>query len=108
MHSQHLEFVREMSWQKCLSFSKCSNLEAKIVIHFKICHQRDKNSNYNLQKTEYRKQSFLRFIHLKIKIQEKFKLKTKIDNLVTNARHACRGRFFPSNFLNSVVTVFLF
>ena len=31
-----------MSWQKCMSFWKGSNLEAKNVIHFKLCHQRDK------------------------------------------------------------------
>ena len=38
-----------MSWLKCMSFSKCPNLEAKHIIRFKLCHQRDKRSNYNLQ-----------------------------------------------------------
>ena len=31
-----------MSWQKCMSFSKCSNLETKNVIHFKLCYPKDK------------------------------------------------------------------
>ena len=31
-----------MSWQKGMSFSKCSDLDAEKVIHFKLCHQRDK------------------------------------------------------------------
>ena len=35
--------------RKCMSFLKCSNLEAKKVIHFRLCHQRDKMSNYDLQ-----------------------------------------------------------
>ena len=26
-----------MSWQKCMSFSKCSKLEDKKDIHFKLC-----------------------------------------------------------------------
>ena len=47
-----------MSQQKCMSFSKCSNLEAKNVIHFKLCHQKDKKWNYNLQETKFRKQNF--------------------------------------------------
>ena len=29
------------------------------VIHFKLCHQRDKSSNYNLQQAKFRKQSYL-------------------------------------------------
>ena len=48
-----------MSWQKRMSFSKCSNLEAKKVIRFTLCHQRNERSNYNLQETKSRKQSFL-------------------------------------------------
>ena len=31
-----------MSRQKCMSFSECSNLEAKNVAHFKRCYERDK------------------------------------------------------------------
>ena len=43
-----------------MSFSKCSNLEAKNVIHFQFCHQRDKRSNYNPRcKPNVEKQSFL-------------------------------------------------
>ena len=41
--------VYQVSQQKCMSFLKCSNLEAKTVILFKLCHQRDKKSTYNLQ-----------------------------------------------------------
>ena len=65
-----------MSWQKCMSFSKCSNLEAKNVIHFKLCHQIDKKWNYNLRLTKFRKHSFFDgvFMDLKIKIKEKFNL----------------------------------
>ena len=47
-----------MFWQKFMSFSKCSNLEAKNVIHFKLCNQRDKRSNYNLRETKSREQNF--------------------------------------------------
>ena len=32
-----------MSWQKCISFSKCSDLETEKVTDFKLCHQRDKS-----------------------------------------------------------------
>ena len=32
-----------------MSFSKCSNSEVKKTIHFKICHQIDSRSNYNLR-----------------------------------------------------------
>ena len=48
-----------MSWQKCMPFSKCSDLEAKSIMHFKLCHQRNEGSNYNLQQTKFRKQNFL-------------------------------------------------
>ena len=30
------------TWHKCTQFAKCSNLEAKNVVHFKLCQQRDK------------------------------------------------------------------
>ena len=42
-----------------MPFSKCSSLEAKNVIHFKLCHPRDKRWNYNLQLTKFQKQNFL-------------------------------------------------
>ena len=42
-----------------MSFSEYSNLEAKNVTQIKLCHSRDKWSNYNLQQTETRKQSYL-------------------------------------------------
>ena len=41
--------VHYMSRQKRMSFSECSNVETKDVIHFKLCHQKDKRSNYNFQ-----------------------------------------------------------
>ena len=34
--------VYQMSWQKCMSFVKCSDLKVKEVICFTLCHQRDK------------------------------------------------------------------
>ena len=37
-------YAKCLTWQKCMSFSKFSNLEAKNVINFKLCHQRDKRS----------------------------------------------------------------
>ena len=68
-----------MSWQKSMPFSKCSNLEAKTIVLFKLCHQRDKRWNCNLHQTKFRKQSFSDgFLHLKINIQAKFKLKTNL------------------------------
>ena len=48
-----------MSRQKCMLVSKRSNLEVKKVIHFKLCHLRDKRSNNNLQSTKFRTQGFL-------------------------------------------------
>ena len=39
-----------MSGQKCMSVSKCFNLEAKNIINSKLCHQRDKRSNYQVRK----------------------------------------------------------
>ena len=65
-----------MSWQKCLSFSKCSNLEAKK--RYKLYHQRDKKSDkQNLEN----KAVWMDLMHLKIKIKEKFKLKTKLAEI---------------------------
>ena len=68
-----------MSWQKCMSFWKCSNLEVEKVIDFKAYQQRDKKSNYNSHKQNLENKPFqMGFMHLKIKIEEKFKLKTKL------------------------------
>ena len=65
-----------MSWQKCMSISKCSNLEAKYVTHFKICYQRrQKISNKQNVKS---KAVEVGFTLLKINLIEKFKLKTKL------------------------------
>ena len=71
-----------------MSFSKCSNLEAKNDVHFKLCHQRDKRSYYNLEYEKFRnnleyekfRKNLFRWVsmHLKIQIKEKCKLKTKL------------------------------
>ena len=58
-----------------MSSSKCYNLEAKNVIHFKLCNQTDKRSNCNLR---YCKAFKMGFMYLEIKIKEKFSLKTKL------------------------------
>ena len=50
-----------------MSFSKCSNIEAENVIHFRLCHQ-EKTKLYGWI-----------FLYLKIKTREKFKLKTKLN-----------------------------
>ena len=70
-----------MSWQKCMSFSKCFNLEAETVIDFKLCHRRDKKGRTIISdKQSLENKAFLMgFMHLKIKIKEKFKLKTKLN-----------------------------
>ena len=66
-----------MSWQKCMSFSKCSNLEAEKVIDFKLCHPRGQTIISDKQNRE-NKAFQMGFMHLKIKIKENFKLKTKL------------------------------
>ena len=62
-----------MPWQKCMPFSKCPNSEATNVINFKLCYQRDKRSKHkqNLENKAF----YMGFMHLQIKIKEKFKLK---------------------------------
>ena len=67
-----------MSWHKRTLFWKCSNLEAKNIINFKLCHKRDERSNYNLRLTKSRRQTFLDgCMHLNIKINEKFQTENK-------------------------------
>ena len=46
--------VYQVSWQKCMSFLKCFDLEAKNVINFKICHQKRRIiiSNKKISKTK--------------------------------------------------------
>ena len=58
-----------MSWQKCMSFSKRSNLEAKNVINFKLCHRTMISDKKNLENKVFH----IGFMHLKIKIKEKFR-----------------------------------
>ena len=71
--------VYQMSWQKCMSFSKCSNVEAKNVTHCKLCYQRDKRSNYDFQHAKCQSEAFkVDLALLKIKLVEKFKLKIKL------------------------------
>ena len=62
-----------------MSFSKCSNLEAKKLIDFELCHKKIKgrtiiSDNQNLKSKAFQ----MGFRDLKIKIKEKFKLKTKL------------------------------
>ena len=42
---------------KFISFSKRSILETEKVIHFKLYHQKDRRSKYDLKQTKFRKQS---------------------------------------------------
>ena len=48
-----------MSWQKCMSFVKCSDLKIKEVICFTLRHQRDKGFNNIAQQSKSLKQTFL-------------------------------------------------
>ena len=50
--------VYYMSFQKCMSFSKCYNLEAKKVIRFKVCHQRDKDRTIICDKPNFENKAF--------------------------------------------------
>ena len=66
-----------------MSFSKCSNLETKNGMHFKLCYQRDIGSNYIMisSKQNFRSEAFkMGFTHLKIKLIEKFKLKINLTH----------------------------
>ena len=69
-----------MSWQKCMSFSKCSNLEAKNeTSNFAIKEIRGRTIISHKQNLENKGRFYMMgFMHLKIKIEEKFKLKTKL------------------------------
>ena len=54
---------------------KLSNADAKNVTHFKLCHQRDKMSNYNYiiisdKQNLANKAFYMGFMFLKIKIKE--------------------------------------
>ena len=54
-----------------MSFSKCSNLEDKNVIYFKLWHPRDKGLTIISNKQNLENKAFLLgFMHLKIKIKE--------------------------------------
>ena len=48
-----------MSWQKCMSFLKCSDLETKNVISFKLRQQRDKGRTIISDKKKFQRESFL-------------------------------------------------
>ena len=51
-------------------FSKCSNLEAKNVINFKVCHKRDESGPIISDKQNLKNEAFqMGFMHLKIKIK---------------------------------------
>ena len=47
-----------MSLQKCMSYLKCSNLEAEKIIDFTLCYQINKRSSYNFRYAKSRKRSF--------------------------------------------------
>ena len=69
-----------MSWQKCMPFSKCSNLETKNVIHFRLCHKKMKGRTIISDKPNLEINPFyIGYMHLKIKIKQQFKLKTKFS-----------------------------
>ena len=61
-----------MSWQKCKSFSKCSNLEAKKAktSNFAIKELKGRTIISNEQNID-KKAFYKGFMHLKIKIKEK-------------------------------------
>ena len=64
---------------ECMSFLECSNLEAKSITHFRLCYQRDKRSNYDLQQAKCRRGSFFCVFYTpENKIIEKFRLKVKL------------------------------
>ena len=69
-----------MSQQKCMSFSKCSNLEAKTLYTSNfVIKERKSRTIISHKQTEISKTTLVKpymgFTHLKIKIKEKFKLK---------------------------------
>ena len=62
-----------------MPFSKCSNLEANKVTHFKLCNQRDKSRTMISDKQNLKNKAFqMGLKHLKIKIKVDFKLETKL------------------------------
>ena len=65
-----------------MSFSKCSNLEVKTLYtsYFAIKEIKGKTIISDKQNLE-NKAFYMDFMHLKIRIKEKFKLKTKLTNL---------------------------
>ena len=68
-----------MSWQKCMSFVKCSDLKIKEVICFTLRHQRDKGFNNIVQQSKSLKQTFLWVLCIReSKFKENFKPKTKL------------------------------
>ena len=46
-----------------MSYSKCSNLEAKNVVHFKLCNPTDKKPNYNRLINEIAKTELFRLFY---------------------------------------------
>ena len=51
-----------MSWQKCTSFSKCFNLEAKNVINFKLVFKEIKGRTVNSNKQNFENKLFRWFL----------------------------------------------
>ena len=60
-----------------MSFSKCSNLEAKKVIHSNFAIK-EINKIISDKQNLGNKAFLMGFMHLKIEIKEKFRLKTKV------------------------------
>ena len=62
-----------------MSFSKCSNLEAKNVTHFRLCIIEIRGPTMISNKQNIENEAFkVGFRPLKIKLIEKFKLKIKL------------------------------
>ena len=68
-----------MSWQKGMSFSKCSHLEAKHVIRSNFAIKEMKSRTVISDKQNLEKTFQMGFMHLKIKINEN-KIQTENKN----------------------------
>ena len=69
-----------MSWQKCMSFSKYSNLEGKKLYISDFVIRKIKGRNIISNKQNFDNKTFYAvFTCLKIKIKDKFKLRTKLN-----------------------------
>ena len=68
-----------MSWQKCMSFLKCSILATETAIHFRLYPHKDKRQTMISNKQNFDNEALkVGFILLKTKSVGKFKLKIKL------------------------------